>query len=328
MAHFKLEAEISGLRCSFNAGEELEFRYKSSPPVIVRLRLLDPNDEAHFARTGNAICTATTAKDIKNEIKAGLYSCVEDSYVKISELKPDTLKTIDEIFCPLRSISRSTIVMLNWTHGLDSPPNPYGRSLAFYSEDGNRWLQFARATTGTFLAEEASRIVYARHVEVDEVVRKVERGFEEPLGRQLFREAWAQIGINRRGALVIGVAAAEVGLMRLINTLTPGAIRDTRTPPFVKMLREYLPNLPVKAKRVDGRSIMPPVQILQQLEVAITYRNSVVHAGALPPKREDLAGMLRAISDFLWMCDIYLGEHWAERHISQETLKNWRSKSS
>jgi hypothetical protein len=37
MAHFKLEAEISGLRCSFNAGEELEFRYKSFPLVIVRL---------------------------------------------------------------------------------------------------------------------------------------------------------------------------------------------------------------------------------------------------------------------------------------------------
>ena len=102
--------------------------------------------------------------------------------------------------------------MLNWKHGLDSPPNPYGRFLAFYSEDGNRWLQFVRATTGTFNAEEASRTVYARHVQVDEVVRKVELGFEEPLGRQLFREAWAQIGINHRGALVIGVAAAEVGL--------------------------------------------------------------------------------------------------------------------
>ena len=27
MVHFKLEAEISGLKCSFNAGDELEFRY-------------------------------------------------------------------------------------------------------------------------------------------------------------------------------------------------------------------------------------------------------------------------------------------------------------
>jgi hypothetical protein len=329
MAHFKLEAEISGLRCSFDAGEELEFRYKSSPPVIVRLRQLDRNDEAHFVRTGNAICTATTVKDIEPEIKAGLDSCLEDGYVRISKLKPDTLKTIDEIFCPLRSISRSTIAMLNWTHGLDSPPNPYGRSLAFYSEDGNRWLQFARATTGTFNAEEASRIVYARHVQVDEVVRKAELGFEEPLGRQLFREAWAQIGINHRGALVIGVTAAEVGLMRLIATLMPGTIQeDTRTPPMVRMLREYLPNLPVKAKRADGGSIMPPPQIVQQIEEAIRYRNAVVHAGVLPPKEEELAGMLRAISDFLWMCDVYLGEIWAVKHISFETQKNWTSQST
>jgi hypothetical protein len=322
MAHFKLEAEISGLRCSFDAGEELEFRYKSSPPVIVRLRQLDRNDEAHFARTGNAICTATTVKDIEPEIKVGLDSCLEDGYVKISKLKPDTLKTIDEIFCPLRSISRSTIVMLNWTHGLDSPPNPYGRSLAFYSEDGNRWLQFARATTGTFNAEEASRIVYARHVQVDEVITRVEAGIEVPIGRQLFYEAWSQIGINSRSALVIGIAAAEVALVRLINTLMPGKISSARTPPFAQMLKEYLPDLPVKAKRIDGGSI------IEQIEEAVKYRNAVVHAGALPPKKEDLAGMLRAVSDFLWMCDVYLGEVWATKHVSLETKKNWLSKSS
>ena len=167
MAHFRLETEISGLKCSFDLGEELEFSYKSFPPVIVRLSQLDRNDDAHFARTGNAICAVETVKDVKPEIKVGLDSCLEGVYLIRSKLKPDTLKTIDEIFCPLRSISRSTIVILNWTHGLDSPPNPYGRSLAFYSEDGNRWLQFARATTGTFNAAEASRIVYAKHVEVD-----------------------------------------------------------------------------------------------------------------------------------------------------------------
>jgi hypothetical protein len=326
--YFKLEAEISGLRCSFNAGEELEFRYKSSPPVIVRLRQLDRNDEAHFARTGNAICTATTVKDIEPEVKVGLDSCLEDDYVKISKLKPDTLKTIDEIFCPLRSISRSTIVMLNWTHGLDSPPNPYGRSLAFYSEDGNRWLQFARATTGTFNAEEASRSVYARHVQVDEVVRKVELGFEEPLGRQLFREAWAQIGINHRGALVIGVAAAEVGLKRLIATLIPGAewlVQELQAPSVRKILRDFLPTLPVRAKWADGSEIKLPSKLISDVVKAFDLRNKVAHVGALPPSRQELVTMLRAISDLLWICDVLSGEHWAMKHVSK---KNLPSKSS
>ena len=46
------------------------------------------------------------------------------------------------------------------------------------------------------------------------MVRKVEAGAEEPLGRQLFREAWSQVGTNPRSGLVIGVTAAEVGLIK------------------------------------------------------------------------------------------------------------------
>jgi hypothetical protein len=250
---------------------------------------------------------------------------------QISKLKPDTLKTIDEIFCPLRSISRSTIAMLNWTHGLDSPPNPYGRSLAFYSEDGNRWLQFARATTGTFNAEEASRIVYARHVKVDEVVREVELGFEEPLGRQLFREAWRQIGVNPRGALVIGIAAAEVGLKRLIGTLIPGAewlVQELQAPSVRKILRDFLPTLPVRARWVDGSEIKLPSKLIRKIEEAVKLRDKIVHVGALPPSGQKLATMLRSISDLLWICDVLLGEHWAMKHVSWETKKNWPSKSS
>jgi hypothetical protein len=331
MAHFKLETEISGLKCSFNAGEELEFLYKSFPPVIVKLRQLDGNDEAHFARTGNAICTAATVKDIEPEIKAGLDSCLEDGHIKISKLKPDTLRTIDEIFCPLRSISRSTIVILNWSHGLDSPPNPYGRSLAFYSEDGSRWLQFARATTGRFNAELASRLIYARDVRVDEVVRKVELGCEEPLGRQLFREAWQQIEINPRGALVIGVAAAEVGLKGLISTLLPGAewlVQELQAPPVRKILRDFLPTLPVRARWVDGSEIKLPSKLISEVVKAFELRNKVVHVGALPPNRQELATTLQAISDLLWICDVLLGEHWAMKHVSLQTKKNWPSKSS
>jgi hypothetical protein len=322
MPHFKLEVEIA-LNCRFEADEEIEFRYTSPAPVVVRLRQLVRNYEAHFARTGNAICTATTIKDIEPEIKAGLEdSCLEDRYVQISKLKPDTLKTINEIFCPLRSISRSTIVMLNWRHGLDSPPNPY-RSLAFYSEDGNRWLQFARATTGSFNFEEASRIIYAKDIRVDEVVRKVELGFEEPLGRQLFREAWDQIGINPRGALVIGVAAAEVGLKRLIGTLIPAAewlVQEVQAPPMRKILRDFLPTLPVRATWADGSPIKLPAKVISEVVKASELRNKVVHVGALPPSREELAIMLGSISDLLWMCDVLSGEHWAMKHVSK---KNW-----
>jgi hypothetical protein len=60
MAHFKLEAGISELRCVFDAGEELEFRYKSSPPVVVSLKAPDRNDKARSVSIVNAVCTATS----------------------------------------------------------------------------------------------------------------------------------------------------------------------------------------------------------------------------------------------------------------------------
>jgi len=50
----------------------------------------------------------------------------------------------------------------------------------------------------------------------------IKPGAEEPLGRQLFREAWSEREMHPRSALVvIGVAAAEVGFKRLVGSLVP-----------------------------------------------------------------------------------------------------------
>jgi hypothetical protein len=229
----------------------------------------------------------------------------------------------------LRAVSRSTIIILNWTHGLDGLPDPYGRAYAWYSNDGNKWFKYSQVRR--ILLGEPIRIIYARNVNIDEITRKVEAGAEEPLPRQLFREAWSQIGINPRSALVIGVSAAEIGLKRLISALIPGTdwlMQEIPTPPIAKVLRKFLPTLQVRAKRIDGGPIMPPQQLIRQIDKAVEYRNDVVHAGKPPPARQELTVMLRAISDFLWMCDIYLGEHWAIKYISSDTLKHWQSKNS
>ena len=133
-----------------------------------------------------------------------------------------------------------------------------------------------------FSPKRESLIIYARYVQVDEVVRRVELGFEEPLGRQLFREAWGQIGINPRGALVIGVAAAEVGLKRLIATLIPGAewlVQELQAPSVRKILRDFLPTLPVRAKWADGSEIKLPSKLISDVVKAFDLRNKVAHVG-------------------------------------------------
>jgi hypothetical protein len=181
------------------------------------------------------------------------------------------------------------------------------------------------------LIDEASQMIHASSVQTDEIVRKVEAGAEEPLGRQLFHEAWSQIGINPRSALVIGVAAAEVGLKRLIGTLVPSAewlVQEIQTPPVRKILRDFLPTLPVRAKWPDGRQIALPSKLINEVVNAFELRNKIVHVGAPPPSREELAKTLRAINDLLWICDVYLGELWAMKHVSGVTMKNWQAKAS
>jgi hypothetical protein len=323
MAQFKLETELLGLMCSFEKGQDLEFRYKSPLPAVVTFT---PRYEQSENRAAiGAVCTALTIQDISAEISFEINSNIEGSKVKPMSMSESIRNSVDKIYIQLRELSQSTVAIFNWTHGLDSRPDPCPseKSRALYSQDGKQWFGYSEARRIVLLTGEATHSIYARNARIEEVITRVEAGIEVPIGRQLFYEAWSQIGINSRSALVIGIAAAEVALVRLINTLMPGKISSARTPPFTQMLREYLPSLPVKAKRIDGGAIMPPSGIIQQIEDAIVFRNAVVHAGALPPERENLAGMLRAISDFLWMCDVYLGEVWAVKHISFETQKNW-----
>jgi hypothetical protein len=124
----------------------------------------------------------------------------------------------------------------------------------------------------------------------NEVVEMINAGAEEPLGHQLFREAWSERERHPRSALVIGVAAAEVGFKKLVGGLVPQAqwlMDEVQTPSLAKMLRKFLPTLPVKF-RFQGKSIRPPNVLLNKLDRAIEYRNKLVHAGQPPPGRSDL----------------------------------------
>ena len=112
MPHFKLEVEIA-LNCRFEAGEEIEFRYTSPAPVVVSLKQRERLGEDGTDRRGNAVCTGITVRDIEPQVKAELDSCLDGGNVKISGLKPDTLKAIDGIFhhiAPYRGLPLSCLI--------------------------------------------------------------------------------------------------------------------------------------------------------------------------------------------------------------------------
>ena len=100
-------------------------------------------------------------------------------------------------------------------------------------------------------------------------------------------------------------------------------VNEIQSPSLGKMVRKYLPTLPVKL-RFTKKSLSPPNSLVNRLEEAVEFRNKVVHAGKSAPGREELDDMLRAVDDFLHICDVYAGYAWAANYISHDTLTNWK----
>ncbi len=218
-----------------------------------------------------------------------------------------------------------SITILRWRCGLtEGPPHPFRNVKLEYSTDGESWLN-----APDFRKFEL-HVSYSVNRQLGpqigkEVVELIKTQTEEPLGRQLFREAWALKNANPRSALIIGVAAAEVGFKRLVGYLVPHSewlMDEIQTPSLEKMLHSFLPTLPVNAQ-FKGKVLRPPRILLKQLTEAVKCRNKAVHVGQAPPNKTELVQMLRAISDFLWICDLYSGQAWVGEHISVETLKSW-----
>jgi hypothetical protein len=129
--------------------------------------------------------------------------------------------------------------------------------------------------------------------------------------------------------LAIGVAALEIGVKELIGKLVPEAnwlVEQLQAPPVWRILRDFVPTLPLRAC-LSGKAFDLPKGLITQVHKAVEARNRLVHRGAPPPVREELTQMLKAIRDVLWICDLYGGEGWSARLISGETLASWATKA-
>ncbi len=153
----------------------------------------------------------------------------------------------------------------------------------------------------------------------EEVRAWIASGLSQPLGHELFREARTIQNENPRSSLLIGMAAAEIGVKTFIGTLIPDAewlAMNAPTPPLVTILREYLPTLPVK-RRFGNPPIEPfvPKAMLEVLKKGVTLRNQATHAGhGIDP--ETLREVLETVHDLLYLLDLYSGCEWAAERIN------------
>jgi hypothetical protein len=333
--YFKYSCEIAGLRDFVKDSGNIEFRYTSPIEAVLQISGKYSNGQEPTDQF-SAVCEGWTSGEINDttvlaELNAALSSSVDKKWANFQEIDASRIPVIygavDPLFKQLRDLANSTIAVFRWRSGLPEGVNgPFPRWREYLSLDAELWLEISTVRSFHFVMGLARPAKASAQIG-NQVTELVSSGTEEALGRQLFREAWYQRVAHPRSALVIGVAAAEVGLKKLIGTLVPQAqwlVEEIQTPSFSKISRKYLPSLPVRAK-LTGKKLSPPNILLNSLEKAVECRNKVAHAGAAPPEREDLETMLRAVNDFLWICDLYVGHGWAAEYISHQTRTAWQN---
>lgn len=151
------------------------------------------------------------------------------------------------------------------------------------------------------------------------------QGESEPLAHELLREAKNNKSRNPRSSLMIGIAAAEIGVKNFIAKLIPDAewlAMNVPSPPLVQILENYVPKLPVKKRFGEGSGLGPfiPTHIREVFKKGVTVRNKLTHAGA-DFSTETLDQVLNATHDLLFLLDFYAGHEWAASWLSTETAE-------
>ncbi len=330
---FRVVVELDGLNLFARLKEYEPPPFNLAAPLPIQATISCSPPAGHEpSRLNLVFCSCATTRELSQD-KYGEYlrnafePPFNGSRVNFSAVPKDDVnrvyEEVDKFITPLRASSLRLVRLIRWRAGLDFQALPIHQD--YLSLDGNSWLSLSAARSATLVL---FQIFPAMSEETTkEIIDQYEMSGDEPLAHQLFNDAWNLRYTNPRASLVVAVAAAEVGLKKVIGLIVPDAqwlLEEIPAPPIGKMLRKYIPTLKVKS-HITGKQIVPPSKLIAKLEDAARARNKIVHVGEKAPESKKLLEMLRAIQDFLWVCDMYRGQLKNVSFISEDVLKEWRN---
>lgn len=221
----------------------------------------------------------------------------------------------------LQDYTNNFIKVLRW-RGNGSGPNETVKATRrpVWSFDKKTWHLLPQRREATVF-QHTSMLHTTDDVKAD-VEWYIKDGVKESLAHELLYEAWSQRGQSPRSALVLSIAAVEVGLKQCIILLAPHSewfLKTFQSPPVVKILQEYLPTLPAKHK-IKDKVLPPDSQTLDDLKKGVKLRNEAVHSIPQGLTQETLREILLAVQDTLWLLEYYSGYQWALQYVSSATI--------
>jgi hypothetical protein len=216
--------------------------------------------------------------------------------------------------------------LIRWQHALAGPVRPYTSRGFEWSDDEQSWHRLPHKITIGGSVTVHRRLQTGDALAIESMTAA---GTREPLAHTLLREARASATVtgSYSSALIMGMAALEIGVKHLIAELIPDAgwlALEAPTPPIINILINYLPTLPARLV-LGGNAVRLPPGLIDTLSKGVTARNTAVHSGKSQPSKEFVERVLNSVSDSLWIFDCYAGHAWALDNLSPETSSALKS---
>lgn len=326
-----LETTIDGVTVAirYSREGELGFAAEDRSAICVATTVRHPNARVSAAFAELADNRLPKGSDIPSNhpAKVGPDRRIEGNWgVPISWLPEWLRQYIDDVTSCLHLASLRAVRIARWRLALETSHRPIQSAHGpRWSYDGKAWYPLP---TGLF-----SSMVFGSGLNLfpPDTIRHIGRLIEdanvsEPLGHELFREAWSQRHSNPRSALVVGIAAAEARVKEFIAFLEPGAlwlVENSPSPPLPKILRIYIPEL-LSRHGIRSQPLPPPKRpTMQQIEKGIDLRNKVAHGVHRDIRVQIVEDVLLTIRDIQWMLDVFSGQSWARDNVRPEVLALW-----
>jgi hypothetical protein len=228
---------------------------------------------------------------------------------------------LDALFTEMQSLHRAaagrTVQLLRWRHGFEVPTQPFAQRTDEWSLDQETWWRISIRGRG-YVQVSLYDLGPSAITRISEVQRLLDADDEMPVGHELLTEAQEQAHLSLRSALVLSLAALEVGFKGLIGELVPAATwlaAELPSPPLEKMLRHYLPLLPKALEVSAGLGDRLNDDVLVQVRKAVELRNNLVHKGKAKIDFRWLHSWMDLCRDLLYLFDFYQGHSWALQEI-------------
>jgi hypothetical protein len=340
--HFKLEVLLNKLAIGFQEQEPLTFSIGDQQGTSVTIRPLTTEEkEKHKGEL--LMCTALIEEEpsgdvrlmferlrnnqmaegfkrLKENSKIDAQGRIQPNYTPALGLFPQQFqKFTSDVQGKLYESIRLSVKVIRWRWAIKTSHKPINSTRGIsWSFENQTWLPMPTdlhlfGGGFEFYFKVSSRL----HGEMEALMNA---GNSEPLGHELFLEAWGLRTGNPRSSLIIGMCAAEVGFKQCIGKLVPDTewlANNVSTPSLDRMLSSYLPLLPAKLK-LEGRVLKPSGRIRSARKKGNEARNRTVHVGSEPPNGDVLEELLLSIRDLLYLLDFYCGFEWALEYIRDE----------